>query len=82
MIKMKFVFQKILNSIPRIAVVVMIAVFALSCTTVKPYQKQFLNDPEMQLGSNQAGFENYAFEIRSAAIKAVYNKAGGGCGCN
>ena len=79
---MKFVFQKISNSTPKIILVFGLIIFSYSCTTVKPYQKQFLNDPEMQLGSSQIEFENYAFEIRSAAIKAVNNNAGGGCGCN
>jgi hypothetical protein len=79
---MKFVSQKILTSIHKGLLLLVILLFAVSCSTVKPYQRQFLNDPEMSLGSNQSAFENYSFEIRSAAIKAVYSKAGGGCGCN
>ncbi len=53
------------------------------CVTVKPYQRVFLNDTEMQL-TNTAGktFENYVQSIREGAISAGGKKSSGGCGCN
>jgi len=54
-----------------------------SCTTVKPYQRIFLNDPEMQMGSNAGkAFENYVLNIREGSIVPGSKKASGGCGCN
>lgn len=54
-----------------------------SCQTVKPYQKQYINDSEMELGSKsieqfETNFQNY----REAASGANDGKTGGGCGCN
>ncbi len=59
-------------------------IFALSaCQTVKPYQRIYLNDPEMQMGTSSAkGFENYVQSIREGAIPAGSSKSSGGCGCN
>jgi hypothetical protein len=53
------------------------------CQTVKPYQRAYLNDPEMQLGL-KAGqrFESYVESIREGATPPGGAKASGGCGCN
>jgi len=53
------------------------------CHTVKPYQRVYLNDPEMQIGNDVAGrYEERVQDIREGAYPAgSYNKAGG-CGCN
>lgn len=53
-----------------------------SCTSVKPYQRQFLNDPEMQIGLNGNAFENYVHEIREGALQPGTKKSSEGCGCN
>lgn len=54
-----------------------------SCTTVKPYQRAYLNDPEMQMGNNAGkAFENYVLNIREGSIVPGSKKASGGCGCN
>ena len=53
------------------------------CVSVKPYQKMYLNDEDMDLGirkieSEEASFESY----REGASGANGGKVGGGCGCN
>jgi len=54
-----------------------------SCVSVKPYERQYVNDPEMEM-SNDPGknFSNYVYSIREGAIPAGSTKASGGCGCN
>ena len=54
-----------------------------SCTTVKEYQKNKLNDAEMSLSARkvektEASFQSY----REGASGANGGKTGGGCGCN
>lgn len=54
-----------------------------SCTTVKEYQKNKLNDAEMTLSSRtiektELNFQSY----REGASGANGGKTGGGCGCN
>lgn len=54
-----------------------------SCETVKEYQKQFLNDKDMEVGSGdlesfETSWENY----REGASGGSGSKSGGGCGCN
>ena len=54
-----------------------------SCAGIKPYESQFVNDPEMQM-SNDAGknFNSYVYSIREGAIPAGSTESSGGCGCN
>ena len=54
-----------------------------SCVTVAAYQKVYLNDEDMKLGSKtvetpETNFESY----REGAGGANGGKVGGGCGCN
>ena len=54
-----------------------------SCTTVKEYQKNKLNDAEMTLSNRtiektELNFQSY----REGASGANGGKTGGGCGCN
>ena len=54
-----------------------------SCTTVKQYQKSFLNDSEMELSSRKAQIFELNFQLyREGASGANGGKSGGGCGCN
>jgi hypothetical protein len=78
--------MKQLKSFWWMALVVTLLAFPLlfsSCTTVKEYQKNKLNDAEMTL-SNRAiektelNFQSY----REGASGANAGKSGGGCGCN
>ncbi len=58
-------------------------VFVTSCTSVKEYQKNKINDAEMTLGARkvekpESNFQSY----REGASGANGGKVGGGCGCN
>ncbi len=62
----------------------MIAIFILtSCASVKPYQKSYLNDSEMDLSNRKAEkFEQNFLLYREGSSGANGGKSGGGCGCN
>jgi len=54
-----------------------------SCTPVKEFQKQYLNDSEMELSARNAQkFESNFHSYREAASGGNGGKTGGGCGCN
>jgi len=57
--------------------------FFISCTAVKPYQKQYLNDAEMELHARKVEKTETSFQLyREGASGANGGKTGGGCGCN
>ena len=54
-----------------------------SCTTVKEYQKNKLNDAEMILSNRKIEKTELSFQsYREGASGANGGKTGGGCGCN
>ncbi|HVX27752.1 MAG TPA: DUF4266 domain-containing protein [Parafilimonas sp.] len=54
-----------------------------SCTSVKPYQKNKLNDAEMSLSNRKVEKTELNFQsYREGASGANAGKTGGGCGCN
>jgi hypothetical protein len=54
-----------------------------ACATVKPYQKNKLNDAEMTLSSRTAQKFEQSFQLyREGGSGANGGKSGGGCGCN
>ncbi len=54
-----------------------------SCQTVKEYQKNKINDSEMQLSARKVQrFEQNFQSYREGASGANGGKTGGGCGCN
>ena len=56
---------------------------AFSCTTVKEYQKNKLNDAEMILSNRKIEKSELSFQsYREGASGANSGKSGGGCGCN
>ena len=58
-------------------------IYLSSCTTVKEYQKNKLNDAEMVLGSRKVQKTEMSFQsYREGASGANGGKNGGGCGCN
>jgi hypothetical protein len=58
-------------------------VAATSCTPVKAYQKNKLNDSEMILGNRKIEKTELNFQTyREGASGANAGKTGGGCGCN
>jgi hypothetical protein len=54
-----------------------------SCVTVKEYQKNKINDAEMELSMRKVEKgDNYFQAITEGASGADGGKVGGGCGCN
>lgn len=54
-----------------------------SCTVVKPYQRQHVNDYAMGQGSlSIEKAESEGFNYREGASGGEGGKIGGGCGCN
>ena len=67
----------------RALAVIVIAVVASSCTTVKEYQKSRLNDSEMIISHRKIEKTEISFQTyREGASGANGGKSGGGCGCN
>jgi hypothetical protein len=66
-----------------IATLAGLLLFASSCKTVKEYQKNKLNDAEMNLSSRKVEKTELNFQsYREGASGANGGKTGGGCGCN
>lgn len=60
----------------------MLCLACTSCQTVKPYQRAYLNDRDMQFGSHTAEvMEQKAQAYREGAAGGGKGKASGGCGC-
>jgi hypothetical protein len=54
-----------------------------SCTAVKPYEMEKINDPEMKLSARTTEKYESTFQVyREGAAGANGGKSGGGCGCN
>jgi hypothetical protein len=66
-----------------ISALIAVVLFFSSCTTVKEYQKNKLNDAEMSLSSRKIEKTELNFQsYREGASGANGGKTGGGCGCN
>ena len=63
---------------------IFLCVLVLSgCSAVKPWQRVYLNDPEMQMSSwSGITFEDYVHSIRTGSVVSGSKKSSGGCGCN
>ena len=76
---MKSTKKTIFTSLGYLAAITLMA----SCATVKPYQKNRLNDSEMILSARKVQKFEQSFQLyREAASGANGGKSGGGCGCN
>ena len=67
----------------QILIAILVVASFSSCTTVKAFQRNKLNDAEMGLSGrkvekNELNFQSY----REGASGANGGKTGGGCGCN
>lgn len=72
-----------MNKTPVLIALLMTILVASSCTTVKEYQKNRINDSEMVLGSRKVEkTELNAQSYREGSSGANGGKTGGGCGCN
>lgn len=57
--------------------------FVFSCSSVKEYEKEKINDPDMKLSARSTERFETNFQVyREAAAGANGGKTGGGCGCN
>ena len=60
-----------------------VGLLAFSCAPLKPYEKVYVNDSEMQMTTSSGkNFEHYVASIREGATPAQAKKGSGGCGCN
>lgn len=78
-----YVVNSLFQVMKKIGFILILALFSMSCATVKPYEKAYLNDEEMQLSAkSMERFETNFQVYREAAAGANGGKSGGGCGCN
>jgi hypothetical protein len=64
-------------------IALLLFVVMASCRTVKPYQRAYLNDSNMQLGKNGIEkFDENAQTYREGSSGGGNGKGSGGCGCN
>lgn len=66
-----------------VSLAIICATFLFSCTSVKEYEKEKINDPDMKLSARSTERFETNFQVyREAAAGANGGKTGGGCGCN
>jgi hypothetical protein len=71
------------KSIAVAATIASVAASLCSCTTVKEYQKNRINDTEMVLAPKKIQKTEISFQsYREGASGVSGGKTGGGCGCN
>ncbi|MDI5950974.1 DUF4266 domain-containing protein [Flavobacterium yafengii] len=69
--------------IKTITVLFFVLLILQSCSSVKEYEKEKINDPDMKLSARTAERYETSFQVyREAAAGANGGKSGGGCGCN
>lgn len=67
----------------KVAFVLLSLVVLQSCSSVKEYEKEKINDPDMKLTARSTErFETNYQVYREASAGANGGKTGGGCGCN
>lgn len=75
--------EKKCAAVPALLALVMLPLLVASCHMVKEYQKNKLNDAEMNLGNRKVEKTELSFQsYREGASGANTGKSGGGCGCN
>jgi len=75
--------MKKISSFTILVLFLLLAFVFNSCVSVKPYQKMYLNDSEMELSTKKAEkFEENFLLYREGSSGANGGKSGGGCGCN
>lgn len=62
---------------------IIITICISSCASLEPYERVYVNDPEMQIADDSGqSFQKYVSAIREGATAATSSKSSGGCGCN
>lgn len=75
--------KRIHPSIKFATAIIVVAASLPSCVSVKEYQKQYINDAEMELSARKVEKFEQNFQLyREGASGANGGKTGGGCGCN
>lgn len=65
------------------SIIILILIILQSCNSVKEYEKEKINDPDMKLAARTSERFETNFQVyREAAAGANGGKTGGGCGCN
>jgi uncharacterized membrane protein len=60
-----------------------VLLFSVSCKTVKPYQRIYLNDNAMQIKKNNVDkLSSEMHSYKEGASGGGRGKSSGGCGCN
>ncbi|MFS8083789.1 MAG: DUF4266 domain-containing protein [Ginsengibacter sp.] len=63
--------------------IISISILFISCSSVKQYQKNRLNDSEMDLSARKSQKFEQSFQLyREGGSGANGGKSGGSCGCN
>lgn len=66
-----------------ISLAILLLLVLQSCTVVKEYEKEKINDVDMKLAARTDEKYETTFQVyREAAAGANGGKSGGGCGCN
>jgi len=72
-----------MNSIKVFFALLFVSIMVQNCVSVKEYEKNYVNDSEMQLSTKKSAKTESNFILyREAASGADGGKNGGGCGCN
>jgi hypothetical protein len=67
----------------KFSMLVVLLLILQSCNSVKEYEKEKINDPDMKLSARSSERYETSFQVyREAAAGANGGKSGGGCGCN
>lgn len=67
----------------KIVSILCLLTFAASCTTLKPFERIYVDDVSMGMGATSGeSFGYYVQSIREGGVTAGSGKSGGGCGCN
>ncbi len=63
--------------------ILVVTISLVSCTSVKEYQKVYVNDKDMKVSAKSIEqYENNMTTFREGAAGANGAKSGGGCACN
>lgn len=72
-----------MKRVKQIIVGIAVLFSVIGCESVKPYQRVYLNDHEMNTGISESARFDYEFQAyREGATGGRGSRGSGGCGCN
>jgi hypothetical protein len=81
--KLTIQIRLIFNMKRKAIIVCLFSVILASCKAIKPYERVYIDDQEMELSKSSAkNFDAYIRSIREGAVPSSGSKSSGGCGCN